>query len=255
MKTLIFQVAVGEVKPFYHTCMNSVEQYAERVGADYKRLTEPVLKIAPLNSHRSANALRLGYLPILEKEQAFAYLSEYDIIGIIDADVYVRDGIPNVFEEIKEDTCLAAVREIKMPLTPQYTNKVRKFSKAHYGFEHPFFNLGVMFVTKNLLPYLNGQTPEQFLRRKEFRKYINGEGHFRWSTDQSMINQWLLDTKMKTQDLDWKWNALVKAVRDDALSQAYFLHFFLSAKYPQKGNEIPQIVKNIDRVKNIKGHG
>jgi hypothetical protein len=60
---------------------------------------------------------------------------------------------------------------------------------------------------------------------------------------------------MKTKDLSWKWNALVKAVRDDVLPQAHFLHFFLAAKLPRKGLEIPDMIKDLSRVRNIKGHG
>jgi len=89
-RRLIFQVAVGEVPPFYALCMQSVFEYAQRIGADYKSINEPVLRIVPKKSQRSENALRLGYLPIFEKKAAFAYFGEYAQIAIIDADVYVN---------------------------------------------------------------------------------------------------------------------------------------------------------------------
>jgi hypothetical protein len=38
-----------------------------------------------VKSARSENALRLGYLPILEKECAFAELDRYERVAVIDA--------------------------------------------------------------------------------------------------------------------------------------------------------------------------
>jgi len=91
-------VAVGEVPKFYETCIDSVAVYADRIGAEHIVQREPKLRIAPLKSARSENALRLGYLPIYEKENAFAYLGQFDQVAIIDADIYVRPGSQNVFD-------------------------------------------------------------------------------------------------------------------------------------------------------------
>jgi hypothetical protein len=60
---------------------------------------------------------------------------------------------------------------------------------------------------------------------------------------------------MKLQNIDWRWNALFKGIRDEKLPESYFLHFFLSGNLPKKGAEIPKIVKNLDNAKHIKGHG
>ncbi|KKL45764.1 hypothetical protein LCGC14_2352360 [marine sediment metagenome] len=256
MKTLIYQVAVGEVPKFYKTCIQSVEQYSTRIGADHKVLRTPILKIKPLNSCRSQNALRLNYLPIFEKENAFAYLGEYDKICIIDSDMYIRDTAPNIFDEIDMDTAFAGVNECDMPLTPQYYHKITGFSRAQYGkfpdimkedgkYGVPFYNMGLMLFTTKLLEYLNGDTPEQFIRRKEFEGFVNGEGHWKWSTDQTLLNYWVKTSKMPTRNLSWEWNALYKAVRDEVLPKAKFIHFFLSAKLPQNGAEIPSIIKKL----------
>lgn len=266
MKTLIFQVCVGEVQPFYKTCIDSVRKYAERIGSDHFVLKEPRLKIAPLKSARSENALRLGYLPVFEKEVAFSaeYLDNYDKIVIIDSDVFVRDVSPNIFDEIDSNIVFAGVREMDMPITDAYTKKIQAYSKAQYGlltdskrefsqkFGYEFYNMGIMLFTNKLKDYLNEQTPEQFIRRPEFERFVNGLGSYRWSTDQTLLNYWIRKINMPTKNLDWRWNALFKGVKDEVLKKSYFIHFVLSSRLPQQGREIPEIVKNLDKAFQIR---
>ena len=133
MKTLIYQVKVGTPPAFYDTCIDSVKRYCAKYNINHIIQKEPILKIRPLNSCRSGPAVeRLGYLPIYEKENAFNYLGEYDKICIVDADIYIRDTAPNIFDEIDLETPFAGVRECDMPLTPQYFTKIEKFSRGQY---------------------------------------------------------------------------------------------------------------------------
>lgn len=258
MKSLIYQVKVGNPPKFYDFCNQSVEKYCDKYNIDYKIQTKPKLKIRPIKSARSHSAVeRLGYLPIFEKEYAFNYLNDYDAIAIIDSDIYIRENAPNIFNELDEDTVFAGVIEKDLPSSKQHQEKCRKFSMAQYEpVKHimtdwhpmkgvPFYNMGMMLCSNKIKKYLNGETPEQFIKRKEFEPFVNGEGHFKWSTDQTMLNVWIKQTQMKTKNLNWKWNALYKTVPDDKLKQAYFIHFFLSSKLPKKGEEIPQIVKQL----------
>jgi len=249
---LIYQVRVGEDRPFYDACIASVAKYADRVGADHIVQDTPVLRIAPIRSARSENALRLGYLPIYEKENAFSYLDRYGQVLILDADVYVRPTAADIFSE--SDADFAGVVEREMPLTVQYFNKIRKYSKGQYepladvdwkwnrdGAE--FFNMGVMLLGQGIREYLHGQSPGEFLRRPEFERFVNGEGHWRWSTDQTLLNWWVQSSGMTVKHLDWRWNALYGAVAD--VSAAHFVHFFLSAKMPRGGAEIPSIIGSL----------
>lgn len=251
---LIFQVCVGDHPAFYEDCVDSVSRYADRIGADHIVHREPVLRIAPLDSKRSANALRLGYLPIYEKEAAFTYLHRYEKVLVLDADVYVRDSAPDIFCNPLADKPFCGVVEREMPLTNQYFNKIRKYCEGQYrdmpeidwkwnanGAE--FFNMGVMLLNRSILEYLNGETPTQFLRRPEFERFINGEGHFKWSTDQTLLNWWLKSEDIPVGHLDWRWNALFGAIVNH--TSAYFVHFFLSAKLPKKGMEIPKILAKL----------
>jgi hypothetical protein len=266
MRNMIYQVRVGNPPAFYDICMDSVEKYCQKYDIKYIVQDQPILKIRPLNSQRSENAVeRLGYLPIYEKENAFNYLDEFDNIAIIDADIFIRDHAPNIFDELGDAT-FAAVAEREMPLTPQYVNKILQYSKGQYtpltdvdwkwskthGAE--FYNMGLMLFSNKIKQYLDGQTPEQFIRRKEFERFVNGEGKWRWSTDQTMLNYWVKKSGMTVKHLDWKWNALFKGIDDKALVDSYFLHFFLSANLPRKGEEIPEIVSDLNKSLSIRGH-
>jgi len=262
---LIYQVNVGTTPAFYQVCIDSVARYCHKYDIHHIVQQEPILKIAPLNNQRKRAKMKLNYLPIFEKENAFNYLSQYEKICIVDSDIYIRDIAPNIFNEINDEV-FAGVIEEEMPLTDKYRIKVQKFSSAQYEDLKdvmsdwtpngvPFFNMGLMLFTNKLTDYLNGETPEQFIRRKEFEKFVNGEGHHQWSTDQTLLNYWVRKTNMPTKRLSWKWNALFKAVQDNKLPQSYFIHFFLGNNLPQKGREIPNIIKNLSLAKNIKGHG
>lgn len=64
---------------------------------------------------------------------------------------------------------------------------------------------------------------------------MDGQGHWKWSTDQTLLNQWLYEDGVPTVDLDWKFNCLYTAVKEEALKEAYFVHFFLKDKLPNRG--------------------
>jgi len=239
MQRLVYQISLGETPDFYQDCIASVERYCDQLNVDHFIQTEPILKIQPVNSARSENALRLGYLPIYEKENAFSYLDSYDEICIIDADVFIRDSAPNIFDQLQGAT-FGGVLERDMPLTPAYLDKVQKYSLAQHGTLtdvdwlwdwrkcSAYFNMGVMLFSSKLADYLDGQTPKEFIQRPEFERFVNGEGHWKWSTDQTLLNWWIKKTGMITRDLDWRFNGLYSAIT--RIEEAHFVHLFLSDK-------------------------
>lgn len=266
MKKMIYQVCVGDTPPpYYKTCIQSVKDYCERHGIHHVIQREPILKIRPLNSKRSKDAVeRMGYLPIYEKENAFNYLDEYDQICIVDADIFIRESAPDIFNELDDDTVFAGVLEKDMPLTPEYQKKIQAYSQGQYGkihkecsswpqgpFGYAFYNMGLMLFSSKIKDYLNGETPEQFIRRPEFQRFVDGEGSWRWSTDQTLLNYWVRKSGMQLKNLDWRWNALFKAVTDDKILDSYFIHFFLSANLPKKGGEIIDIVRDLDQASEV----
>jgi hypothetical protein len=245
-RRLIFQVAVGEVPAFYAPCMASVKAYAARIGADYEAITEPELRIVPKNSRRSQNALRLGYLPIFEKEAAFSRFDRYDQIAIIDADVYVNTWAPDIFKEA-DGAHFAGVLEQDLPLQEQYERKIKNYARDQYGDpKMAFYNMGVSVWGMSVLHFLKGETPKQFIHRPEFDKFVNGEGKYRWSTDQTLLNTWVRATGMRTKNLDWRFNCMYDYVLPTALRQhPYFIHFALASKMPRGGAEIPEIIARL----------
>jgi hypothetical protein len=249
---LIYQVKVGETPAFYDLCVASVARYCSRYGIQHRVQEEPILKMAPLHSRRSANALRLGYLPILEKSNAFLHLDDFDRVAIVDADIFIRDSAPNLFET--PEVAFAGVLERDMPLTDGYRRKIRAYSEGQYrtltdvdwqwnADGAAFYNMGLMLLGRGIRPYLKGETPEQFLHRPEFERFINGEGHWKWSTDQTLLNWWVKHTGMSTHELDWRWNGLYGGV--ESVKEAYFIHFFLAAKLPRGGAEIPELIRSL----------
>jgi hypothetical protein len=246
MRRLIYQVAVGEVPAFYGPCMASVHDYAARVGADHIIQGDPVLRIVPKISHRSENALRLGYLPIFEKEQGFAYLHSYDQVAIIDADIYVRDSAPDLFEAAG-DADFAGVPECELPLREQYEKKVRNYARDMFGnYDSAFYNMGMTVWNTSMKRLLRGQSPKEFIERAEFEPFVNGEGKYRWSTDQVLLNTWVKSTGMTRCNLDWRWNCLYDYVIPTAMRMnPHFIHFNLASKMPRGGDEIPEIIAGL----------
>lgn len=243
---------MGECQEFYAQCVASVARYCEKYHIEHRVQTEPKLKIAPRDSKRSTNAMRLGYLPIFEKANAFDYLGDNNVC-VIDADVFIRDGAPNIFDECTAD--FSGVLERDLPLTDKHSEVVKKYSEGQYRLLDDvdwkwnkgaaFYNMGVMLMDSRILLHMNDETPYEFIHRPEFARFVNGEGHWRWSTDQTLLNYWVKKSGMTTNNLSWKWNCLYGAVRPECVREAHFVHFFLSAKMPRGGAEIPDIIKTL----------
>ena len=251
---LIYQVYVGTESRLYDFCTANVAAYCRHHGIDYVVQREPVLRIQPdpKTSGRSEGAARLGYLPIFEKENALAYLGEYDQVAVIDADVYVRPTAPNIFEDVDPEVDFAGVVERQMPITDSYRNKIRGYSSMQYdrlddvdwnwnqdGAE--FMNMGVMVMNYSLARFID-QSPAEFLARPEFKRFVDGVGGWKWSTDQTLLNWWLRACGAKVQHLDWRWNGLYKAVPIEEIITAHFVHFFLSVHLPDKGENVEQLL-------------
>ena len=260
MKRLIFQVYVGKRSQLYDHCTNSVKEYCAEHGIHHEVLRSPILRIKPdvFSTNRSKESYEKhgGYLPIFEKENAFVYFKKYDQIAIVDADIWIRPGSPNIFDELTPDIDFAGVVEREMPITEQYAKKIQNYSRMQYGSIRldwkwdkrtggEFFNMGMMLMNRRLEKYLKGQTPHQFLRRSEFKGFIDGMGPWKWSTDQTLLNTWVKQENMNVKHLDWRWNALYKGVKDSVIKDAYFVHFFLKDKLPNRGENVAELMKHV----------
>jgi len=260
MKRLVYQVKVGENSDskLYNFCIESVKEYCRVHNIDHFVQTQPMLRIAPnpFSSNRSAEATAKhgGFLPIYEKENAFKYLGEYDQIAVIDADVFIRQGASNIFDQVGGGTAFAAVTERDMPLNKAYQAKIANYSNMQFRILNDvnwkwnelgaeFHNMGVMVLTKELVPYFRGQTPREFLERWEFQRFVDGVGNFKWSTDQVLLNWWIKKYNVPFQKLNWKYNGLFTA--NNKIDQCEFVHFFLKDKLPHKGEDVASLLQMI----------
>ena len=263
MKQLIYQVYTGNRSKLYDMCTESVQNYADRIGADYVIQRHATLRIKPdvFTTNRSKESYEKygGFLPIYEKENAFAYLSSYDQVAVIDADVFVRPGVTDsIFSDVSVGSDFAAVLERSMPITPQYEKKIANYSRMQYGMPElnklfdwkdpkglgaDFYNMGIMVLNKSILKYLNGETPLQFLRRPRFKPFIDGQGAWKWSTDQTLLNVWVKEENMVVTNLHWKWNGLFTA--NEKIEECNFVHFFLKDKLPHRGENVQELMKLI----------
>ena len=262
MKRLIYQVAVSKPSKLYEHCIESVREYADRHGITHKILTEPQLRIKPdpFNMGRSKESYEKygGYLPIFEKENAFAHLDDFDQVAIIDADIYIRPDAPNIFDDFGTHHAFGAVVERDMPITDEYMSKIRRYSQMQYaslhnrgigfdpqpGMGYEFANMGMIVVnSKNFKPFLKGQTPREFLERAEFKDFVDGVSAWKWSTDQTLLNYFIRKHNVPFKRMDWKLNGLFTA--NTRIDECHFVHFFLKDHLPEHGENVEELMEQI----------
>ena len=273
-KRLIYQVYTGKRSKLYDHCTASVKAYAEDINekespnnrVDYIIQTQPIMKIKPdvFATNRSKESYEKygGFLPIYEKENAFNYWDRYDQIAIIDADVWIRPGTENIFNVMNHETEFAGMAERTAPILPWYKEKLIGYTRMQYSSltdvdwrwnesgAH-FYNMGVMLLNRHIVQYLKGkskryETGREFIERPEFKRFVDGLGAWKWSTDQTLLNWWIKNEKMNLQELDWKWNALFTAIPNDKIKEAYFVHFFLKDKLPNGGENVEELMEKVN---------
>ena len=269
MKRLIYQVCLGAASQskLYKHCIQSVANYCEAHGIDHHVQTTPILRIKPdvFVTNRSTESYEKhgGFLPIYEKENAFDWFSKgYDQIAIIDADIYIRPNSPNIFHDLGNNYDFGAVVERDMPITGAYAMKIKNYSHMQYNslsdvkwdwrdWGAHFYNMGMIVMNRSITDFLHGESAQQFIRRAEFKRFVDGLNNWKWSTDQTLLNWWVKkessnpDLPMRVKDMHWTWNALYSAVKDDQIPKANFVHFFLKDKLPQNGENVEELMKKI----------
>ena len=260
MKRMIYQVAVGKPSKLYETCIQSVQYYCRLHNIEHIVQREPILRIKPdpFNMNRSKESYEKhgGFLPIYEKENAFDYLDDYDQIAIIDADIFIRDTAPNIFDEFDVDRAFGAVAERDMPTTDAYRRKIRQYSAMQYNRLHPkvdfnydgqsfeYFNMGMILInSKKFKPFLKGQSPREFLERAEFKDFVDGVGAWKWSTDQTLLNYFVKKYQIPVKKMHWKWNGLYTA--NTKIEHCHFVHFFLKDLLPERGENVRKLMEDI----------
>ena len=263
MKTLVYQVSVGQRSRLYEHCISSVADYCKKWGFVHHVQTSPkmMIKPDPFFSGRSRDSYEKhgGYLPIYEKENAFDMMDGYDRLLIIDADIYIRPDAPNILDDLDCQCAFAAVCEREMSMYDWYKKKILHYSHMQYaplhcnnldfkpndlGFE--FFNMGMILINVHRFkPYLKGQTGKQFIQRPEFKEFVDGMGAWKWSTDQTLLNFFLKKERVPTKHLGWQWNGLFTA--NNRISECHFVHFFLKDKLPNRGEDVNALMEEINK--------
>lgn len=258
MKRLIYQVYVGKRSKLYDHCVASVEEYCKKHGIDHEVQRSPILMIKPdvFQTNRSKESYEKhgGFLPIFEKENAFTYLKTYDQVAIIDADVWIRPDSPNIFDDLEPEYDFGGVVERSAPIEPWYKQKLVQYSNMQFrnikvdwkwnNLGAEFINMGIMVMNQKIKDYLKGETPTQFIRRPEFKAFVDGIGNWKWSTDQVLLNTWIKNENMKVKNMDWKWNGLFTA--NSRIKECHFVHFFLKDKLPNRGENVEELRKIVE---------
>jgi len=262
MKRLIYQVYIGKRNKLYNHCTQSVKEYAERIGADYKVLNHAILRIKPdiFTTNRNPQAWEKygGYMPIFEKENVFDHFDDYDQCCVIDADIYIRPTAPNIFDEMPDDFTVGSIYECDLPINDRYANQIKNYStkcwenyrqydwnfKPRTGGE--FFNSGVMlYNTVKMKKALNGMSPKEFLYQPMLKDFIDGTGHLKWQSDQMTLNYWFKAKNIPVFRLNWKWNVLFTAVPDEYMKKGHFIHFFMKDKLPNRGENVEELMSRV----------
>jgi len=140
--------------------------------------------------------------------------------------------------------------EREMPITNQYKGKIANYSRMQYqtikkvdwkwnNLGAEFMNMGIMVMNQKIQKYLRGETPTQFIRRPEFKPFVDGMGAWKWSTDQTLLNTWIREENMKIKNMDWRWNGLFTA--NTRIKECHFVHFFLKDHLPNRGENVDQL--------------
>lgn len=106
--------------------------------------------------------------------------------------------------------------------------------------------MGMMVLNKSMAYFLkNTPSAAAFLQQAKYKDFIDGIGNWKWSTDQTLLNYWVKEERMKTKHLTFHWNGLFSAIPEERIRQANFVHFFLKDKLPARGENVKQLMEMV----------
>jgi len=175
------QIGVNEELYRYSTI--SVEQYAKRIGADYKLMTKPVIN---------------WIHPTFERFDLFfnqEWWQRYDNILYLDTDVIVWPTAPDVFQQYPSTESFKPVFDrIARKNTSEYHEKrakdtcLEKF--APEILKQNRFNAGVFMLNKHCVDVM-----------KPFLDYKNLQGD-----DNEQLIYAMLESGVQVDQMDWRYN-------------------------------------------------
>jgi hypothetical protein len=184
----------------------TVKKYAERIGADFYSCKETTQSLAQTKYNLLFQARHGGYEKVL----------------LLDADVLIRRGIPNIFDHY-ENALFNELPYKNKEDTWTIVNGMKRSGHTEFADENPFYNMGVILLNSEGLEKLSdlliiANKPEQ-------EKYN--------------FNSILIGSDLEIESLHQRWNTpggFMLPVDDPTLLDAYFIHVN-GIKDPQKRAE------------------
>jgi hypothetical protein len=199
---------------------HSFKQYAKRIGADYIKIEQPILKY----KHPTWERLDLWL--------SDHWWEKYDKILYVDSDVVALPHAPDVFSTHPDSSKfkVAAYRKWRESTPSQciklaeHNPLMKKFSGEQL--KQRCFQCGVFILTKN--------SREQMLPVIKTYKNV-GEVH-----DGLFLNYSIVESNVDFEDMSYQWNVKNNGQTTD-FSKIYFVHCAGQKKH-QKGAKIWQVM-------------
>lgn len=209
MKTLVYQYWIGKLEPCARAGKRAMEEYAKRIGSDYRFDDNPtfVSKLTDCASHMSA--LR----PVFDQQ-----FHKYDKVMYIDCDIFPVDGInENIFECDSGE--MGVCEEVHQPKLRKASGRSKDEQWAKrvenlYGKTMPRNDDGLLKVINSGLVIYSKQGMEKaietFVPMQEFinafRPHFSRPLYFR---DQAYVHAMLEVGNMDWRLLDTSWNSQI----------------------------------------------
>lgn len=161
----------------------SIMAYAKKVGADFKRLSDPVIDCTYHEPYH--------YRVLCNYNE----LEEYDRILHVDSDVLFTKNAPNIFELVPENK-IGVVYEDCGTRTEHRREVIQKIQNlfGHIGWKEGYPNPSFIVVSK---------------QHKDIFKKIDGKYYEDWGCDCAHIGYNIFKCGFEVCSLEYKWNHMV----------------------------------------------
>ena len=281
MKVLIYQVNVPQPwdkpanKPLPAYVEESVEgwrRYASTHGMDYSFESEPTFSPEEIPKDTDWRMQFYWSMALCKPE-----LRHYDYIVHFDADIIVKEGAPDIREELRGD--FMAVRDPidYMGLWNHHIIPLRKafaFRNVSDHFGYPWydhFNSGVWVSSPKARELIWENWQQDAFKSYEEKclintnstgKYFNVGGKGTafglgdpYGGDQNILNDIVHNSDLEFNSIDWRWNALSAGFKVNHIDEAHAIHYggrvgkFLYA-YPEYRRQLPLDHETVDFMNN-----